>query len=176
MILTAFSLAKAATRGNAQDFSAPASKIVLVSAILTIFRYKLYSLQMDPLTQVGVSADNLPFNSAEMIEFNTQGKTCSRAYYYLSNSRNISSSPTFVVLPTCYGSIDDLRSSLQLLADVSTHSLTLSVSHHLTLCSCTIGCCQAGCAHSTSREGRRGHQCPPCERCARTAGHRSWFT
>ncbi|KAI0656447.1 GroES-like protein [Cubamyces menziesii] len=66
-----FSLAKAATKGNAQDFSAPASKIVLV----------------------GVSADGLPLSSAEIIEFNTQ------------------------VLPTCYGSVDDLRNSLQLLAD-----------------------------------------------------------
>ena len=43
-LIAAFSLAKAATKGNAQDFSAPASKIVLVSTVLAIFHHKSYLL------------------------------------------------------------------------------------------------------------------------------------
>ncbi|KAI9067693.1 GroES-like protein [Trametes sanguinea] len=65
-----FTLDKAMTRGNADDFNAPPSKIVLT----------------------GVSAENLPFNSAELIEFNTH------------------------VLTTLYGSVDDMQNALQLIA------------------------------------------------------------
>ena len=45
----AFSLAKAATKGNALNFSAPASKIVIVSAMLTIFHHTAYSLPWNSL-------------------------------------------------------------------------------------------------------------------------------
>ncbi|KAI0667919.1 GroES-like protein [Trametes maxima] len=62
---------KAATQGNALNFTNPPSKIVLV----------------------GVSTEELPVQSAQLIEFNTQ------------------------VLPTLYGSIDDLESSLHLLSE-----------------------------------------------------------
>ncbi|KAI0333247.1 GroES-like protein [Cubamyces sp. BRFM 1775] len=88
-----FALAKAATKDNAANFSAPASKIVLVSVMDILFLCKPYPPSTNALMQVGASVDNLPLNSAEIIEFNMQ------------------------VLPACYGSIDDLRSSLQLLAD-----------------------------------------------------------
>ncbi|KAI0763324.1 GroES-like protein [Trametes elegans] len=66
-----FSLSKAATKPNGLGFDKPPSKIVLV----------------------GVSAENLPLNSAEIIEFPT------------------------LVLPSLYGSIDDLKNSLRLLED-----------------------------------------------------------
>ena len=46
-MIIAFSLAKAATKGNAQDFSAPASKIVLVSTMLATSHHKSYLLSMD---------------------------------------------------------------------------------------------------------------------------------
>ncbi|KAI9001481.1 GroES-like protein [Trametes punicea] len=69
-----FTLAKAATKGNADNFNSPPSKIVLV----------------------GVSTESLPLASADLIEFNIE------------------------VLGTCYGSVDDMKSALKLLADQGT--------------------------------------------------------
>ena len=43
----AFSLAKAATKGNALNFNAPASKIVIVSAMLTMLHHQVYSLPLN---------------------------------------------------------------------------------------------------------------------------------
>ncbi|KAI0833846.1 GroES-like protein [Trametes gibbosa] len=65
-----FGFAKAAVRADALNFTAPPVKIVVV----------------------GVSTENLPLNSAEILVSNIQ------------------------VLPTLYGSLDDLKSSLDLLA------------------------------------------------------------
>ncbi|KAI0636284.1 GroES-like protein [Trametes polyzona] len=65
-----FTFDKAVTKNDALNFTAPPSKIVLV----------------------GVSADSLPLNSAEVLVANTQ------------------------VLPALYGSLDDLRACLDLLS------------------------------------------------------------
>ncbi|CDO75111.1 hypothetical protein BN946_scf185010.g36 [Trametes cinnabarina] len=85
-----FTLDKAMTRANADNFNAPPSKIVLVGIFHQSVRRRVHA--HSPFPQTGVSAENLPISSAELIEFNTQ------------------------VLSTCYGSVDDMKSALQLLA------------------------------------------------------------